>query len=87
MFSLLDEVTFADNYTMLCTIETDFSRAPILTRPKNSNYGIYYYVEYEAILLFGMTELQAQIAWKENVSRSSYVVQSNRYRINFMRGF
>ena len=26
-------------------------------------------VEYDVILLFGLTELKAQIAWTENVSR------------------
>ena len=72
---------------MLCTIKADFSRAPVFTRPKRTGDGIYHYVDYEVILLFGMTELEAQIAWEENVSRSSYVVQSNRYRINFTRGF
>ena len=72
---------------MLCTIEADFSRAPTLALPKNTGDGIYYCVKFEIILLFGKTELQAQIAWKEDVSRSSYVVQSNRYRINVTRGF
>ena len=72
---------------MLCTIEADLSRAPILTLPKTSGNGIYYSVDFDVILLFGMTELQAQIAWKENVSRSSYVVQCNTYRIKFSRGF
>jgi hypothetical protein len=28
----------------------------------------FYKVTYDIILLFGMTELKAQIAWKENVS-------------------
>ena len=72
---------------MLCTIEADLSPAPIRTSTKTSGDGIFYYVDFEVILLFGMTELQAQIAWEENVSRSSYVVQLNRYRINSTRGF
>ena len=72
---------------MLCTIEADLSRAPILTLPKNSGNGVYYSVDFEVILLFGMTELQAQIAWKENVSRSLYVVQCNTYRIKLTCGF
>ena len=55
---------------MLCTIEADLSRAPILTRPKTTRDRIYYYVEWEIILLFGVTELQAQVAWTENVSGS-----------------
>ena len=70
MLSVLDEATFADNYTVLCTIEADLSRAPIHTLPKTLGNGIYYFVEFEIILLFGKTELQAQVAWKENVSGS-----------------
>ena len=56
---------------MLCTIEADLSRAPILTLPKTSGNGIYYSVDFDVILLFGMTELQAQVAWTENVSGSN----------------
>ena len=52
----------------LCTIEADLSRAPILARPKATGKGSFYLVKYDVILLFGMTELQAQVAWKENVS-------------------
>ena len=60
---------FADNYTKLCTIEADLSRAPILTQPKATGKEIFYTVHYDVILLFGTTELQAQLAWMENVSR------------------
>ena len=58
---------FADNYTKLCTIETDFFRA-ISTQPKVKGEGSYLKVKYDIILLFGMTELKAQVAWTENVS-------------------
>ena len=37
--------------------------------PKASGKGSFYIVRIDIILLFGMTELQAQVAWKENVSR------------------
>ena len=40
----------------------------MLTLPKATGVGTYYQVNYDIILLFGMTELKAQIAWKENVS-------------------
>ena len=65
LFSL---IYFAVNYTKLCTIEADLSLAPILTLPKVTGEGSYYSVDLEIVLLFGMTELQAQLAWKENVS-------------------
>ena len=59
---------FADNYTKLCTIEADLSRVPMIPRPKATGKGSFYRVDYEIVLLFGMTELKAQIAWKEKVS-------------------
>jgi hypothetical protein len=57
---------FADNYMMLCTIEADLSRVPLLPRP--TGQGNFYRVDYDIVLLFRMTELNAQIAWKEKVS-------------------
>ena len=38
------------------------------TRPKFTGEGSFHNVKYDIILLFGMTELNAQMAWKENVS-------------------
>jgi len=55
-----------NNYALLCTIEADLSRAHIFTLPKVTGKGSYYRVNVDIILLFGITELQAQIAWKEN---------------------
>ena len=72
---------------MLCTIEADLSRVRLFPRPKASGQGNFYRVDYDIILLFGLTELNAQIAWKEDVSDFLVVVRSNRYRINFTRGF
>jgi len=55
-----------NNYTKLCTIEADLSRAHILTLPKKGKEeGSFYSVNFDIILSFGMTELQAQLAWKE----------------------
>jgi hypothetical protein len=36
--------------------------------PRKGRQGkTYFRVDYEIVLLFGLTELKAQIAWKENV--------------------
>jgi hypothetical protein len=79
---------FSDNYTQLCSIEADFSQVPLLPQSKATGTGSVYIIEFEIILLFGTTELKAQIAWKENVSfYLSYAIQSNRFRINFTCGF
>ena len=62
-----------DNYTKLCTIDADLSGVPMLSLPKATGAGSFYRVDYDIILLFGMTELKAQIAWNENVSDLSYI--------------
>jgi hypothetical protein len=54
-----------DNYTKLCTIEADLSHVPQHPRAKATGGGKFYRVDYDIVLLFGMTELKAQIAWKE----------------------
>ena len=58
----------ADNYTKLCTIEADLSRVPLLPLTKAKGRGVFYRLDYDIVLLFGMTELKAQVAWKEKVS-------------------
>jgi len=57
-----------ENYTKLCTIEIDLSHLPLPPLTKSSGEGIYYRLDYDVILLFGLTELGAMVAWKENVS-------------------
>ena len=56
-----------DNYTELCTIEVDLSHLPLSPQPKHSEKGNFYKVRYDIVLLFGLTEFNAAIAWKENV--------------------
>jgi len=56
-----------DNYTKLCTIEVDLSHLPLSPRPKYSGAGKIYRIDYDIVLLFGLTELQAMLAWKEDV--------------------
>ena len=80
-------IFYADNYTKLCTIEADLSGVPLLPRPKVIGQGSFYSVDCEVVILFGMTELKAQIAWMENVSCLYMFVQSNGFQINFTRGF
>ncbi|KDR69814.1 hypothetical protein GALMADRAFT_255630 [Galerina marginata CBS 339.88] len=53
------------NYTQLCDIVTDLSHLPLspMTNPQGETY---YRLYYEIVLLFGLTEMKAQCAWKEN---------------------
>ena len=73
LFGFLNEFIYyyyyAGNYTKLCTIQADLSGVPLLPQPKVAGQGSFYSVDCDIILLFGLTELKAQLAWQENVSR------------------
>ena len=59
---------FVDNYTKLCTIEADLSHLPLPPRNKSSGAGTFYRLDYELVLLFGLTEMKAQVIYKDKVS-------------------
>lgn len=69
---------FTANYTKLCTIEIDLSHLPLTPRAKPNSTGLYYRLDYDIVLLFGLTELKAQVAWKEGVSVSLFVVMTTQ---------
>jgi len=58
---------YTENFAKLCTIDIDLSNLPLrpLSKPLG---GRYYRLDYDIVLLFGLTELKALIAWKQNVS-------------------
>ncbi|KIM35041.1 hypothetical protein M413DRAFT_20826 [Hebeloma cylindrosporum] len=60
------------NYTRLCNIEADLSHLP-LTPLRGSHGGTYYRIDYDVVLLFGLTELKAMIAWEEEVSPAKII--------------
>ena len=65
----IDGEIHSDMFTKVCSIEMDLSHLPLVAQPMlNGGPGMFYEIEYETVLLFGLTELKAQIAWKENVS-------------------
>jgi len=39
----------------------------MLYQRKVSGEGMFYRVDFDIVLLFGLTELEAMVAWKENV--------------------
>jgi hypothetical protein len=57
---------YIENYTKLCTIEVDLSHLPLSPRSKSGG-GSFYRLDYDIVLMFGLTELKAVIAWKQNV--------------------
>jgi hypothetical protein len=75
-----------DNYTKLCTLEADLSQA-VVVRPKANGKGSYYKAECDIILLFGLTELKAQVAWKVNVSDLHMLFHPTDIELIFPRGF
>ncbi|KAG6332939.1 hypothetical protein ID866_6155 [Astraeus odoratus] len=57
-----------DSFKELCTIRADVSRAANALCPQTSPDGnTYYQIAFDVIILFGLTELKAQISWMENV--------------------
>ncbi|KAJ7288674.1 hypothetical protein C8J57DRAFT_1281001 [Mycena rebaudengoi] len=54
------------NYSVICTVQANTSRAAKSLRALQGSNGPYYKLDIEVILSFGLTELKAQIAWVEN---------------------
>ena len=52
---------------MLCTLTADISQVPMTTHT-NAAGNLYYRVDFEIVILFGLTEIQAQLAWKDKVN-------------------
>ena len=65
-----------ENYTKLCTIEIDLSHLPLSSRPKYFGRGNFYRLEYDIILLFGLTELKAMVSWKQDVGLLLFLLHS-----------
>lgn len=57
-------------YSTLCHIEADMSALTrsLSARKKLNTLQLYYQMDYDVVLSFGLTELKAHISWKENVS-------------------
>ncbi|KAI0704715.1 hypothetical protein C8Q76DRAFT_631269 [Earliella scabrosa] len=53
-------------YTPLCTISADTSK--VAHEARAGPEGLYYVQDFKIVLLCGMTELQAQVSWIEDVS-------------------
>ena len=54
-------------YSTLCTIEVDLSKLGHCLGPHRNKEGkLYYKADYQVALLFGLTELKAQLCWEDN---------------------
>jgi hypothetical protein len=65
----------SDMFEHLFTIHADISPVPKVPRCVSNSYApgdvggsLYFQQRFRIVLLFGMTELKAQIRWRENVS-------------------
>lgn len=57
-----------DQFSTLCTVRADTTKLARSLSPKRSAEGsLYYTLEIKVILMFGLTELTAQVSWMENV--------------------
>ncbi|KAF8907421.1 hypothetical protein CPB85DRAFT_840353 [Mucidula mucida] len=55
------------SFSSICSVTSDTSGVPRRRIPPRTAYGSYHYhLDFEVVLLFGLTELKAQIAWIEN---------------------
>jgi hypothetical protein len=60
------------SFSTLCTIHPDFSELSRTLTPQKSaiDSSDYYEVDFEVVILFGQTELKAQISWEYEVRTS-----------------
>ncbi|KAF8181796.1 hypothetical protein BJ912DRAFT_1145353 [Pholiota molesta] len=65
-----------NNYTTLCSIDVNVSVLPRVRLPKYGAQegGFYYQANFDIVLLFGLTELKAQVAWKEGGIEKRYAL-------------
>ncbi|KIM46840.1 hypothetical protein M413DRAFT_264068 [Hebeloma cylindrosporum] len=54
-----------ENYTKLCNISANVSHVPQPLK-EGPNGDMYHEVEYDIVLMFGLTELKVQVAWMED---------------------
>ena len=67
-FVLLHLIVRLENYSTACTVEVDTTSLPVQTTTSATG-ARHFEIRFEVILLFGLTELQAQIAYRQNVRR------------------
>jgi hypothetical protein len=71
---LLTACHMADQYVVECKVEADVSmvKRQYCTSTVDGRLRDYCEIEFDVVLLFGLTELKAQIAYMENVSDSVF---------------
>jgi len=58
-----------DMFATLCTVEANTSQMIKAIKPRRGRGGTWFYEQkFSVVLLFGLTELKAQLSWMEDVS-------------------
>ncbi len=59
-------------YKVLCTVTANTQQAAKTLKPQHRPDGrTFYKLDYDVVLLFGLTELQAYVSWKHKVRATS----------------
>jgi hypothetical protein len=67
------------HFSGLCEVTADLTKLKGSIQSRTNHRGAKYYVlNFEVVLLFGLTELKAQLAWTENVSDRFYLGYCSR---------
>ena len=75
------------NFADICEVTADMTKVKGSIRPRTNHRGAKYYVlDFDVIILFGLTELKAQIAWTENVGHRFYPEHYNVSDAIFITG-
>ena len=73
---MADENLTPEQFTDMCEVTADVSELVQSLQPQRAADGSKYYeIRYEIVLLFGLTELKAQIRWMDKVR---FVIASNK---------
>ncbi|KAF9262594.1 hypothetical protein L218DRAFT_980444 [Marasmius fiardii PR-910] len=57
-----------DKYQVLCTVKAQTRKISNVLPSLHGPRGTYFRLEFDVVLLFGLTELKALLSWKQNVS-------------------
>jgi hypothetical protein len=67
-----------ESFSDLCIVNADISALKTSIQPRTNqiNGKDYYVFAFDIVILFGLTEIKAQIAWMENVSHTFLPLRS-----------
>ena len=70
-------LTPLEMFTPLCTISADTSH--VSREPRDGPDGVYYVQSFKIVFLCGLTEMQAQLSWVEDVRTTDAIPLSRIY--------